>query len=53
MHVKCATIIYWQMVLAFVHASTIVPSNNGQMDKAKVEYTWTKFMRECNRRFLT
>ena len=47
MHVKCATIGFWQFIFAFVHASAVVPTNTGEMDKAKADYTWSKFMPGC------
>lgn len=56
LHVKCATIVFWQWIWAFVYASAVVPTNSGEMDESKVEFTWTKFMREyclrCNNKHL-
>jgi hypothetical protein len=47
MHVKCATVAFWQFIFAFVHASAIVPTNTGEMDADKADYTWSKFMPGC------
>ena len=47
MHVKCATIAFWQFIWAFVHASAVVPTKTGEMDKDKADFTWSKFMPGC------
>lgn len=47
MHVQCATCAFWQFIFAFVHAATVVPSNTGEIDASKKEYTWSKFMPGC------
>ena len=47
MHVKCATVAFWQFIFAFVHASSIVPTNTGEMEEGKADYTWAKFMPGC------
>ena len=44
MHVKCASIAFWCFILAFVHQSAVVPSDTGEMDPDKIDYTWSKFM---------
>ena len=38
---------FWQFIFAFVHASAIVPTNTGEMDADKADYTWSKFMPGC------
>jgi len=47
MHVQCVTIAFWQFIFAFVHASAVVPSRSGEMDQAKMDYTWKLFMPGC------
>lgn len=47
MHVQCASVAFWQWIWAFVYASTILPTNNGELEEGKKTYTWSKFFPEC------
>jgi hypothetical protein len=49
-HVKCASVAFWMFVASFVYASTVVSTDNGQIDKDKAAFTWDKFMPNCFRR---
>jgi hypothetical protein len=42
MHVKCATIAFWQFIFAFVHASAVVTTNDGTMDKVRKTPSWPR-----------
>ena len=42
MHVKCATIAFWQFIFAFLHASAVVTTNDGTMDKVRKTPSWPR-----------